>query len=257
MVRIRSAVVVFTVLCYYGRATAQPTVSTELIAPWAQTPLVMEASELAGFENGALFWDFVDEFAGTTALSATKLREKVLEFAAKHLTPLTLEIYKAELTANAASVAVEAHLQVSRGRWASFVAKNPKSSCSHLFYEINGQITCDLGDVSQIALKPATTRMEIDHLHPTSPLGKPVVVLHGHISEPAFKDAHTKLVAAAAAGKVQYVLRHHNVLTGNEQPLRLSGYGVELDVKKMDYVAKDVRRKRLHKKACYLAVQRC
>eukprot|EP00041_Stephanoeca_diplocostata_P033270 m.1095789 g.1095789 ORF g.1095789 m.1095789 type:complete len:1625 (+) comp24304_c0_seq1:77-4951(+) len=239
MVGVGSALVALAVLGHVGPATAQPTVSTELIAPWAKTPLVMEASELAGFENGALFWDFVNEFAGTGNLSPTKLRDKILEFAAKRLTPLTLEIYKAEIAANAASVAVEAHLQVSRGRWASFVAKNPGSDCSHVFYEVNGRITCDLGNVDEIASEPPTERIEIDHLHPASPLGKPVVVLHGHISEPAFKEAHTQLVAAATAGKVQYLLRHHNVLTGNEQPLRLSGYGVELDVKKMDYVAKD------------------
>ena len=50
---------------------------------------------------------------------------------------------------------------------------------------------------------------------------------------------HSVLKAAAETGHAVYILRHHAPETLKGKPLRVSGYGVELDIKKIAYIAVD------------------
>lgn len=160
-------------------------------------------------------------------------------FATESLPPLVLEVFRGELQARAASVAVEAQLAVARDQ--ASICASGTSQIPNVFVEINGVVACNLPDSFADAGPGTTDVYDNDHLYPLASgiaaESVPTVVLYGALGTSALDTAHRKLKAAADAGKIQYVLRHHHVGSGEAQ--RLSGFGVELDVKKMDYVVKD------------------
>jgi UDP-glucose:glycoprotein glucosyltransferase len=73
------------------------------------------------------------------------------------------------------------------------------------------------------------------------------VVLYADIQTEIFKDFHTELKNLADQGIVRYILRYRPV-TGfsptrplKDKPLFVAGYGVELMLKKTDYIVIDDR----------------
>lgn len=69
-------------------------------------------------------------------------------------------------------------------------------------------------------------------------------ILYASLSSPNFRELHDYLLAqsSAAAPRVEYVLRHIPPDDRDESERNyLSGYGVFLDLKKMDYLALDDR----------------
>lgn len=78
---------------------------------------------------------------------------------------------------------------------------------------------------------------------------KHTAVLYANLSSPNFFDLHTELLNAATTDPplIQYVFRHvppttHQMPVFNQTREYLTGYGVALDLKKMDYLALDDRR---------------
>jgi hypothetical protein len=170
-----------------------------------------------------------------SSLATPRIQVDVL--AAEWLPPLVLEVFRGELLSRGASAAVEAQLAVSRDK---VVACGSSGDSVSLFAEVNGEVVCAVPTVDTLTAGTAPI-YENDHVYPLA-LGVvsgtvPTVILYGALGTAEFHAAHTTLAAAAAAGKVQYIVRHHHV--GDGEPLRLAGFGVELDVKKMDYVATD------------------
>lgn len=65
-----------------------------------------------------------------------------------------------------------------------------------------------------------------------------MVILYGHIGTASLDAFHVKLKALAEAGRVTYIVRHFlNERKGSK--VRLSGYGVELQIKSTEYKAQD------------------
>ena len=64
---------------------------------------------------------------------------------------------------------------------------------------------------------------------------KPVVILYSQIGTEDFQKFHSEL---AKLDSIEYILRH-NYLPNLNDKVGLSGYGVELDIKKTEYKAKD------------------
>jgi IMP cyclohydrolase len=65
------------------------------------------------------------------------------------------------------------------------------------------------------------------------------VYLYGRFHHPDFAPFQAAVKEAVSAGHVAYVLRHYVAasVAGDQTPLRLSGYGVELDIKKLASVS--------------------
>lgn len=94
------------------------------------------------------------------------------------------------------------------------------------------------------------TVLPFDHVNPSadSVLDRPprTAILYASLDSPNFRDLHEFLYEASNAPTphVEYVLRHvpPKDHASNEARTFLSGYGVALDLKKMDYLALDDRR---------------
>jgi UDP-glucose:glycoprotein glucosyltransferase len=220
-----------------------PPVVIDVRTPWNAAPIEAEASELLAGESNALFWEFADAFNVATSATTAERKAELGEFGDAKLPGLVSDIFKAELEARAASAAVEAFLQISRDRAAAHLTADSPSECQQLFFESGNEFGCSATELASMIEAAAaggtegTDILSIDHTYPgVSPAEAPTVVLYGGLGSAAFTAAHTTLKAAANAGKVRYVFRHY--YTGlADVKIKLPGYGVELDVKKMDYKA--------------------
>lgn len=70
----------------------------------------------------------------------------------------------------------------------------------------------------------------------------PVAVVYADIFAPTFASFHGSMVDAVNELGVAYVLRYRTPVNGTGEPLFLSGYGVELWIKKTDYKVIDDRK---------------
>ena len=68
-------------------------------------------------------------------------------------------------------------------------------------------------------------------------------ILYASLTSPNFRELHTYLlkIANKLDPHVEYVFRHIPPTTRSNGRSYLSGYGVALDIKKMDYLALDDR----------------
>jgi UDP-glucose:glycoprotein glucosyltransferase len=69
----------------------------------------------------------------------------------------------------------------------------------------------------------------------------PATILYGDITSPEFGHFHTSLVKMAREGKLSYRVRHRRPLSSESKPLTIPGYGVELALKRTDYIVIDDR----------------
>ena len=69
----------------------------------------------------------------------------------------------------------------------------------------------------------------------------PASILYADITSPTFGLFHKTLVKTAREGKTSYRLRHRKSLSAESKPLIIPGYGVELALKRTDYIVIDDR----------------
>jgi len=69
----------------------------------------------------------------------------------------------------------------------------------------------------------------------------PASILYADITSPTFGKFHKTLVKTAREGKTSYRIRHRKGLSAESKPLLVPGYGVELALKRTDYIVIDDR----------------
>ena len=114
-----------------------------------------------------------------------------------------------------------------------------------------GQVVCDAETLIQLAnsqdhgVVEKPKRLPVDHVHWMSPsVEEPryTAIHFANPTSPSFRSLHEALISLEP--KVEYVLRWAQGTTQHGQgdlSSHLSGYGVSLDLKKMDYLALDDR----------------
>jgi UDP-glucose:glycoprotein glucosyltransferase len=70
------------------------------------------------------------------------------------------------------------------------------------------------------------------------------VILYGDVTSTNLRSLHSYIYSLATESppRLQYIYRHIPPDIKNAAPVHLSGYGVTLDLKKMDYLALDDRK---------------
>jgi hypothetical protein len=92
--------------------------------------------------------------------------------------------------------------------------------------------------------------LTFDHIFPPpfQSLKSPprTAILYASLSSPNFRELHTYLLSLASkpTPTVEYILRYISLDRDKDTRSYLSGYGVALDLKKMDYLAIDDRHSR-------------
>ncbi len=222
-------------------------VSTLLDAKWASTPFWLEAAEYLAEEGGEeAFWeamDFLAEEEGNLGKTSDRdLYDRVVSFAGRFLSWTHLNLLKLSLSLRTKSPRIEMFQQMSLDRGV------PDAGCGQgaFVLEAAGGLHCSL-EAAREALKNdegakrSPEVFKVDHHYPRRDPSAPTAVLYAEPGSAGFNEIHARLKGMAQRGEVDYVLRPYLTKRGT-QKTRLSGFGVELQIKSSEYKAQDDRK---------------
>lgn len=215
-------------------------VSTLLNAKWARTPFVLEAAEFLAEENDDYFWDLLDFMAEPDNAEWINLPDKevygkIMSFSSRYLSEAQLKLMKFALSLRIHSPTIEMFQQVGIDRGVSNL------DCDAVI-DYGGKLTCHFpGVTSDDEKQEAPQLLKQDHLDPRVEKEAAVAILYAQAGTKNFQKLHKQLRGLAGQGKVRYVFRHY-IQKPSSHKLRMSGYGVELQIKSSEYKAQDDRK---------------
>ncbi|KAG5893498.1 hypothetical protein JTB14_010548 [Gonioctena quinquepunctata] len=222
-----------------GKSKKTKSVTTLLDAKWKSTPLVLEVAEYLADENEDFYWDFIDSISSLdpplTAIENDRERyNKIIEVTSKLVTTSQLNVLKFGLALHIYSPEVQMFGQIAQER---------KLPPCPTVADVGGELTCDIEELKSLVNKPnddyaRISLYKVDTHYPGSANRSLAVVLYGQLGTNTFSQFHQVLKEAALEGKIDYVVRHY-VKDNDARPLRLSGYGVELQMKSTEYKSQD------------------
>ncbi|XP_069563366.1 UDP-glucose:glycoprotein glucosyltransferase 1 isoform X1 [Brachyistius frenatus] len=212
-------------------------VTTTLTTKWADTPLLLEASEFLAEESQEKFWDFVEanqNIEGEHDDTDQAYYDLIVKKASSLLSSIQLNMMKFALSLRAYSATVYSFQQIAS-------TEPPPSGCS-AFFSVHGEKTCDAEGLATLLKtapqKPKPYLFKGDHKYPGSNPDAPVVILYAEFGTADFQRLHQVISSKVHEGSATYVLRHYSANSSGKK-VYLSGYGVELAIKNQEYKAKD------------------
>ena len=107
--------------------------------------------------------------------------------------------------------------------------------------EFKGKLMCEENFKIDSTVEGSEPQLfNIDHFHPHQEPSSPTAILYAELGSKSFQHVHRKLTKLASEGRIKYVFRHF-LSSRPAQKTRLSGYGVELQIKSSEYKAGDDR----------------
>lgn len=215
-------------------------VTTLLDTKWEATPLVLEISEYLAEESKDAFWQYVDNIASMSLplseLGSDKASYDRAILEASHLlSPAQVSLLKFAVALHVYSPRIEMYNQMALERGVSC-----KTSV-----DVMGTTVCQPDKlqavVDKVLAEENLKRLEtfrLDHHYPGSENKTVVAILYGELGTSEFTEFHNLLKSLAVNGKIDYVLRHY-VKERPRRRVRLSGYGVELQMKSTEYKVQD------------------
>ena len=208
-------------------------------------PLLVELLETAASENSSCYFPLLDRIAEGAFSDLTADKELYDSFLHTlqhdgHLrTPESLSSFKFALSLHAAAPRIEAHFQYYNTSIQSHMMAAQDAACP-VWAHFNRQQYCS--PTLERAQQPFSAGSE-DILPFDRVLGSPddpPSILYADITHPLFYQFHETISQTAREGKTSYRVRYRPS-TGQARPLFLSGYGVELNLKRTDYIVIDDR----------------
>ncbi|KAI1501524.1 UDP-glucose:glycoprotein glucosyltransferase [Biscogniauxia marginata] len=239
------AATLLAAICFNsGYAAAGPSVHVAMKAAFPAPPYLIELLETAAGENETSYFPLLDQIADGSFASAKtdkELYERFLEvlWQGGHInTPEALSTFKLALSVRSAAPRIEAHYQYydtaaapslgdAKDNCAEWVLLNENQYCSAALVQADGHIQGDL----QLRTLPFDRTLGNGH----------EAILYADITKPGFGSFHRSLADMARRGEISYRLRYRIDQRGEFEPLPVSGYGVELQLKRTDYIVIDDR----------------
>ncbi|XP_028995907.1 UDP-glucose:glycoprotein glucosyltransferase 1 isoform X2 [Betta splendens] len=230
-------VVLLSLLWVVSGGADSKAVTTTLSTKWADTPLLLEASEFLAEENQEKFWNFVEANAnieGQHDDTDQAYYDLIVKRASALLSSVQVNMLKFALSLRAYSATVHSFQQIASN-------EPPPSGCK-AFFSVHGEKTCNADGLAAL-LKTAPGRpkpylFKGDHKYPGANSNAPVVILYAEFGTPDFQRLHQIITSIAYEGQATYMLRHY-LANPSKRKVYLSGYGVELAIKNQEYKAKD------------------
>lgn len=208
--------------------------------------LILTKSESLAGENVSAFYPLVNEFVSLKEheeeFSDKRLHDYLFERSVEKelLAQEQLGFADLSLAINRYSALIQAQFQYYETEVLSSSANSIPSDCENLFV-YNGQYSCDPAKVYALE----TDAVSDNSLLPTDRLltvnsEAPLAILYGDLNTESFDQFHNALVSSALDGKIQYVLRYKPSSTTKGKEI-IGGYGIELYVKRTDYLVIDDR----------------
>ncbi|KAF2711570.1 glycosyltransferase family 24 protein [Pleomassaria siparia CBS 279.74] len=239
------------VLCAFrhiGASLAGSSINVALRASFSSAPYLVELLETAADENSTAYFPMLDRIADGYFAKATTDQELFTSFVEflktdGHITdPATLSSFQFALSVHSAAPRIEAHYQFyNTSVEPSLLGEQQGADCD-TWVAFRGQQYCSPErENSHGAIKGERTyELPFDRIqgdaHDESPS-----ILYADITSPSFAKFHKTLSKAAAEGKTSYRIRHRPSPNSPKTLVVVNGYGVELQLKRTDYIVIDDR----------------
>jgi UDP-glucose:glycoprotein glucosyltransferase len=207
-----------------------------------------DTRETAAWENSTSYFPLLDRIAeGTFAELNTEqdLLEgfvKVLQDDGHILDPEALSSFKFALSLHAAAPRIEAHYQYYQTSVEPNMMAAQDAACP-VWVHFDGKQYCSptLERAQQdVDMDETTAELPFDRTLNEDPETVPSI-LYADITHPLFGQYHETVSKTAKEGRTPYRLRYRPPSSGDHRPLCVNGYGVELVLKRTDYIVIDDR----------------
>ncbi|KAL5598546.1 hypothetical protein BROUX41_003524 [Berkeleyomyces rouxiae] len=230
-------------------ASAVPAVDISMQAAFPSPPYLLELIETAAGENATAYYPILDKVANGyfDGLSSDKaLYDAFLRLLTDdgHITRAdVLSTFKFALSMRTAAPRVEAHYQYYATGVEPRLGTHASDEACDAWALVDGQRYCSADDIQAKDRGAVMGGLQAATLPFDRVIGAgPPAVLYADVTEPSFRPLHKAMMAAARKGDISYRLRHRRTTKEDAlEPLPVNGYGVELSLKRTDYIVIDDR----------------
>lgn len=228
--------------------TASPSINVGLQTSFPSAPYLLELLETAATENVSSYFPLLDRIADgyfTKASTDRDLYDQFIQILKEdgHMNAESLSSYQLALSMRVAAPRIEAQFQYYHTAVEASIKREKDSSCpTWVLFDGNQYCSPTLNEPHGKVNGPSQTKeLPFDYVlgNPDGPHS----ILYVDITSPTFGHFHKTLVKTAREGKTSYRLRHRRAIdSGSNKPLMIPGYGVELALKRTDYIVIDDRK---------------
>ncbi|KAI9735982.1 MAG: hypothetical protein M1834_001448 [Cirrosporium novae-zelandiae] len=227
--------------------SASHSVNVALKASFSSAPYLLELLETAAEENSTSYFPILDRIADgyfTDASTDQELYTQFLELLQQDghiIDPEALSSFQYAVSIHSAAPRIEAEFQFYDASVGSSMMAAQDAACP-VWIHFNGKQYCSPGferSQQDVINDRILEKLPFDRI-----LGSPAAppaILYADIMSPMFGEFHSFLRQSALSSEISYRLRYRTPSSENEQPLYVNGYGVELALKKTDYIVIDDR----------------
>ncbi|KAL4785908.1 UDP-glucose:glycoprotein glucosyltransferase-domain-containing protein [Aspergillus varians] len=242
----RLSSVIITTLLVSG-VISSPSVNVALQASFDSGPYLIELLETAAEENPASYFPLLDriaEGAFDDSVTDKELYDRFVQVVVEdgHLSnPESLSSFKLSLSIRSASPRIAAHYQFYNTSVQHSLMAAQDAACPVWVHSDGKQYCSSTMERAQqdVSGEPHERELPFDRILGHHSL--PPAVLYADVASPMFKDFHHTLSALAREGEISYRVRYRPPQHWSSRPLFVSGYGVELALKRTDYIVIDDR----------------
>ncbi|KAL9000818.1 MAG: hypothetical protein Q9169_000572, partial [Polycauliona sp. 2 TL-2023] len=228
-------------------ASTAPAVNVALQASFNSPPYILELLETAAEENSTAYFPILDRIAEGHFLHCTTDRElhktfiQTLQDDGHITTSEALSSFEFALSIHSAAPRIQAHYQYYSTSVETSLMVAQDAACP-VWVHFDGKQYCS----------PALDRAQQDMENPKSSevlpfdrilgegTGHPSI-LYADVASPLFGQFHPTLSNTAQNGQTSYRIRYRPTISSTTRPLVMKGYGVELALKRTDYIVIDDR----------------
>ncbi|KAE8144057.1 UDP-glucose:Glyco protein glucosyltransferase-domain-containing protein [Aspergillus pseudotamarii] len=241
----RLSVIVAAVLTSLVHASSS--VNVALQASFDSAPYLIELLETAAEENATAYFPLLDRIADGAfddAVTDKEVYDRFLQVIHDdgHLrTSESLSSFKLSLAIRSASPRIAAHYQYYNASVQHSLMAAQDAACPVWVHSDGKQYCSSTMERAQQDVSGDLDPRELPFDRVLGDTSLPPAVLYADVASPMFKDFHQTLSALVKEGQISYRVRYRPPQHWSARPLFVSGYGVELALKRTDYIVIDDR----------------
>ncbi|KAG0997777.1 hypothetical protein G6F28_002581 [Rhizopus arrhizus] len=247
MPRISTAILGLVALGVFLVKAESPTVDLTLVAPWTAPDFLLEIAETAALSNETNYYKLIDELVQIQQNASSWTHQEIYNKAVERVTSLDkddVDFFKLSLALHEAAPKIEAYNQYyQQAILPSLVEYDDQCD---VWVQVDNKQACSLEALIE-ALKN-TNSVSVNHAllpfdHVIRPMNKKpqkTLVLYTSTFSANFNEFYTWLKSKVEDQNLMFVIRYKPSST-EKIPLYLSGFGVEMALKKTDYLVIDDR----------------
>ncbi|KAL2868589.1 putative UDP-glucose:glycoprotein glucosyltransferase [Aspergillus lucknowensis] len=239
-------VIITTLLATVGHSDPS-SINVALQASFDSASYLVELLETAAEENPASYFPLLDRIADGAfgdAVTDKELYDRFLQVVVEdgHLSnPESLSSFKLSLSIRSASPRIAAHYQFYNTSVQRSLMTAQDAVCPVWVHSEGKQYCSPAMDRAQQDVYGELDGRELPFDRILGHNSLPPAILYADIASPMFRDFHQTLSNLAKEGEISYRVRYRPPQHWTSRPLFVSGYGVELALKRTEYIVIDDR----------------